>query len=41
MALEQSPQKKEAQNQPKPINKLIARKTKSKPSYDRKAKHPD
>lgn len=43
MALEQSPQKKKAQNQPQPRIKSIARKTKPKPkpSYERKATHPD
>ncbi|CAL8169347.1 unnamed protein product [Prunus armeniaca] len=45
MAQEMSPQKEEAQNQPKRIFKMMAQKSKSKPkpkpNYDRKAKHPD
>ncbi|CAL9025943.1 unnamed protein product [Prunus brigantina] len=43
MAQEMSPQKKEAQNQPKRRIKMMAQKNKPKPkpNYDRKAKHPD
>ncbi|CAL2268911.1 unnamed protein product [Prunus armeniaca] len=45
MAQEMSPQKEEAQNQPKRRFKMMAQKSKSKPkpkpNYDRKAKHPD
>ncbi|PQQ12206.1 uncharacterized protein Pyn_00247 [Prunus yedoensis var. nudiflora] len=41
MAQEMSPQNNEAQNQRKPRIKIIAQKRRSKPNYDRKAKHPD
>ncbi|CAL8078603.1 unnamed protein product [Prunus armeniaca] len=41
MAQEMSPQKNEAQSQQKPRIKIMDEKRKSKPNYDRKAKHPD
>ena len=43
MEQEMSPQKNEAENQPKRRIKTMAQriKTKPKPNYDRKAKHPD